>query len=88
MRAPPVKAEYWIAWNRDNASRALLDYVQILKAFGRQHRLTFATVLLGSLIAISYYRNTLQVLGNLTPAWHVLWQRPFVRNHETLWFRR
>ena len=31
--APPVNAEYWIAWNRDNASRALRDYVQILKTF-------------------------------------------------------
>jgi len=31
--APPVKADYWIAWNRDNASKALRDYVQILKTF-------------------------------------------------------
>jgi DNA-binding transcriptional LysR family regulator len=29
--APPVKADYWIAWNRDNASTALRDYVQIVK---------------------------------------------------------
>ena len=31
--APPVNSDYWIAWNRDNASRALRDYVQILKTF-------------------------------------------------------
>jgi DNA-binding transcriptional LysR family regulator len=31
--APPVKAEYWIARNRDNASSALRDYVQIVKTF-------------------------------------------------------
>jgi DNA-binding transcriptional LysR family regulator len=31
--APPVNADYWIAWNRDNTSRALSDYVQILKTF-------------------------------------------------------
>ena len=29
--APPVKVDYWIAWNRDNASKALRDYVQIVK---------------------------------------------------------
>jgi DNA-binding transcriptional LysR family regulator len=29
---PSVRAEYWIAWNRDNASSALRDYVQIVKA--------------------------------------------------------
>src|SRR5688572_27896206 len=29
--APPVKADYWIAWKRDNASKALRDYVQIVK---------------------------------------------------------
>ena len=30
---PSVKAEYRIAWNRDNASSALRDYVQIVKTF-------------------------------------------------------
>ena len=28
---PPVKTDYWIAWNRDNPSTALREYVQILK---------------------------------------------------------
>jgi len=30
--APPIKTDYWIAWNRDNDSRALQDYVQIVKS--------------------------------------------------------
>ena len=29
--APPVKADYCIAWNRDNDSRALQQYVEIVK---------------------------------------------------------
>jgi DNA-binding transcriptional LysR family regulator len=29
--APPVKTDYWIAWNRDNDSRGLQDYIQIVK---------------------------------------------------------
>ncbi len=29
--APPVKADYCIAWNRDNDSRALQEYIQIVK---------------------------------------------------------
>lgn len=29
--ATPIKAEYWIAWNRDNNSRPLRDYVRIVK---------------------------------------------------------
>ena len=29
--APPAKADYWIAWHRDNRSRALLKYVEIVK---------------------------------------------------------
>src|SRR5437667_518846 len=29
--APPVKADYCIAWNRDNDSRALQQYIQIVK---------------------------------------------------------
>jgi DNA-binding transcriptional LysR family regulator len=28
---PPVKTDYWIAWNRDNASSALREYVEIVK---------------------------------------------------------
>ncbi len=31
--APPVKADYCIAWNRDNDSRALQQYIQIVKNF-------------------------------------------------------
>jgi DNA-binding transcriptional LysR family regulator len=31
--APPVRVDYWITWNRDNASKALRDYVQIVKTF-------------------------------------------------------
>jgi DNA-binding transcriptional LysR family regulator len=30
--AAPVKAEYWIAWSRDNNSSALRDYIQIVKS--------------------------------------------------------
>jgi hypothetical protein len=30
--APPIKAYYCIAWNRDNNSRALLASVQIVKS--------------------------------------------------------
>jgi DNA-binding transcriptional LysR family regulator len=29
--APPVKTEYWIAWNRDHQSRALQQYIQTLR---------------------------------------------------------
>jgi DNA-binding transcriptional LysR family regulator len=29
--SPPVKAGYWIAWNRDNASKALLEYIEVVK---------------------------------------------------------
>jgi DNA-binding transcriptional LysR family regulator len=31
--SPSVKTDYWIAWNRDNASVALRDYVKIVKGF-------------------------------------------------------
>jgi hypothetical protein len=31
--SPSVKSEYWIAWNRDNASVALRDYIKIVKGF-------------------------------------------------------
>jgi DNA-binding transcriptional LysR family regulator len=31
--SPSVKTEYWIAWNRDNASVALRDYIKIVKGF-------------------------------------------------------
>jgi DNA-binding transcriptional LysR family regulator len=30
---PPVKVDYCIAWNRDNDSRALQQYIQIVKSF-------------------------------------------------------
>lgn len=30
--APPVEADYCIAWNRDNDSRALQEYIQIVKS--------------------------------------------------------
>src|SRR6266571_2999270 len=30
--APPVKTDYYIAWNRDNDSRALQQYVEIVKS--------------------------------------------------------
>jgi DNA-binding transcriptional LysR family regulator len=33
--AAPVKAEYWIAWSRDNNSSALRDYVEIVKTLAR-----------------------------------------------------
>jgi DNA-binding transcriptional LysR family regulator len=29
--APPVRTDYCIAWNRDNDSRALQQYIQIVK---------------------------------------------------------
>ena len=29
--APPVKTDYWIAWNRDSDSRALQEFIQIAK---------------------------------------------------------
>ncbi len=29
--APPVKSDYWIAWNRNNQSRALQQYIAVLK---------------------------------------------------------
>ncbi len=29
--APPVEADYWIAWNRDNPSKPLHDYLHIVK---------------------------------------------------------
>jgi DNA-binding transcriptional LysR family regulator len=29
--APPVKTDYYIAWNRDNDSRALQQYIEIVK---------------------------------------------------------
>jgi DNA-binding transcriptional LysR family regulator len=28
---PPVRAEYWVAWNRDNTSKALHEYIRIVK---------------------------------------------------------
>ena len=28
---PPVQADYWIAWHRDNRSKALLRYIEIVK---------------------------------------------------------
>ena len=30
--APPVKTDYYIAWNRDNDSRALQQYIEIVKS--------------------------------------------------------
>ena len=30
--APPVKTDYYIAWNRDNESRALQQYIEIVKS--------------------------------------------------------
>jgi DNA-binding transcriptional LysR family regulator len=30
--APPVKTDYWIAWNRDSDSRALQEFIQIAKS--------------------------------------------------------
>jgi DNA-binding transcriptional LysR family regulator len=32
--APPVKTDYYIAWNRDNDSRALRHYIEIVKSLG------------------------------------------------------
>jgi DNA-binding transcriptional LysR family regulator len=32
---PAVKSDYWIAWNRDNVSSALRDYIKILKTVVR-----------------------------------------------------
>jgi hypothetical protein len=29
--SPPVNAGYWIAWNRNNTSKALPEYIQIVK---------------------------------------------------------
>jgi len=37
--APPVKSDYCIAWNRDNDSRALHQYIEIVKSLAaRAHR--------------------------------------------------
>jgi len=30
--APPVKTDYYIAWNRNNDSRALQQYIEIVKS--------------------------------------------------------
>jgi len=29
---PPVKTDYYITWNRDNDSRALQQYIEIVKS--------------------------------------------------------
>src|SRR5712692_3838118 len=36
--APPVKTDYCIAWNRDNDSRALQQYIQIVKSLAAHSR--------------------------------------------------
>ena len=33
---PAVRADYWIAWNRDNTSKSLRDYIQIVKNLARK----------------------------------------------------
>lgn len=33
--SPPVKTEFYIAWNRENESRALLRYIDVLKVLAR-----------------------------------------------------
>ena len=33
---PAVRADYWIAWNRDNTSKSLRDYIQIVKSLARK----------------------------------------------------
>jgi DNA-binding transcriptional LysR family regulator len=34
--APPIRTDYYIAWNRDNDSRALQQYIEILKSVAAQ----------------------------------------------------
>jgi DNA-binding transcriptional LysR family regulator len=36
--SPPVKTDYYVAWNRDNESRALLQYVEVVKRLSANPR--------------------------------------------------
>ena len=54
---PGGQSRYWIAWNRDNASSALRDYVQIVKSAEQQFSLYPACPLLIPPIAFGYYPN-------------------------------